>query len=264
LHLCEYLLLTMNDEITQKALSTAKGNQYFDWFKSTYEVAFENLAQKRGVTESIRLFDIRLTAAIGTEILVNENFRYAKLEEEKEAYALMLKLSNIWFSYEALMHACEKEGLLKNPKSKIDALGDDTLTKLTQEYEFFNVQLDFWGMSGRIKGNSAHTLDLQEYIDHLTRSATSKEQQTTLKDVYNRFTNNDFFSIKEALAFAYAVRNQYVHAGEAPNSGVKYISTKIIVLRTSFDFLVLLCLRLGELLMDGRAHRIAPPTASAS
>jgi hypothetical protein len=137
-------------------------------------------------------------------------------------------------------------------------LSDAAVGRLEGDYEFFDVRLSFWGMGGRIDGNAEHRPDLQQYIDHLTKGATSKEQKNTLADVYNRFTNNDIFSIKEALAFAYAVRNQYVHSGEAPISGVKDIGTKLVVLNISFDFLVLLCLRLGELLLDSRAAKLTP------
>jgi hypothetical protein len=247
----------MKENSLRTPLSTTDGHEYFKWFHSTYENSFQLLLEKGGVTEAIRLFDVRLTAAIGTEISLNEHFRYADSDESQEAYTLMLKLSNIWFSYEALLHACEIEGLLKNPKSKIDALTNDTLSDLKHSYDFFDVQLDFWGMNGRITDDPSHRADLQEYTDHLIKGATSREQKETLADVFNRFTNNDFFSIKEALSFAYAVRNQYAHAGESPHSGVKYLSTKIAALKASFDFIVLFCLRLGELLMDRRSSKLA-------
>jgi hypothetical protein len=253
----------MNTINPPRALNTVDGHKYFEWFYSTYEAAFAQLSEQGGVTEPLRLFDIRLTAAIGTEITLNEKFRHADSDDNREAYRLMLKLSNVWFSYEALIHACQVEGLLKNPSAKTDALNDDTISRLEHEYNFFDVRLDFWGMGGRIDGNPDHRSDLQQYIDHLTNGATSKEQKRTLADVYNRFTNNDLFSIKEALAFAYSVRNQYVHSGEAPSSGVKNISTKLVVLKISFDFLVLFCLRLGELLMDSRTARLGLLTSTA-
>lgn len=234
--------------------------EYFESFHLTHEAAYELLSEAGGVTEEIRLFDVRLTAAIGTDVSLNKYFRHANSEENREAYMLMLKLSNIWFSYESLVQACETEGLTNKPISKIDAFSKETLGKLDHDYGFFDVQLNFWGMGGRIKDNSKYNKDRQHYIDHLTNGATSKEQRRILADVYNRFTNNDLFSIKEALAFAYAVRNQYVHSGESPESGVKHISTKINVLRISLNFLTLFCLRMGELLMDSRRLLLSTQT----
>lgn len=222
-----------------------------------YEGAFEAISEKASVNPELNLFDVRLNNAISTTITLDPNFRHAKTECNRDAYALMLRLSNIWFCYEALLHACDTENLLENTKSKMDAISSHLLHELDMEYDLFEVRLEFWGMNGNIVHNPKYRADMQRYADHLITGATSKEQKKFLADVYNRFTNNDQFSIQEALAFAYAVRNQYVHAGESPESGVKYIETKIAALKASYDFLVLFCLRLGELLIDKKLANLA-------
>lgn len=243
-------MISNNHQGHSFSLSTEPGNHFFTYFHPLYENAFDSISRVGLVDHSLMLFDIRLNHALAMEITLNSEFRYAKTDEYRKAYVLMLKLSNIWFCYEALLHACQSLHQLKSTKSKVDALDERVVSELDIKYEFSDVTLRFKGMSGRLVYEKKYRDDMQGYIDHLRTSATSREQKAYLLNVYNRFTNGDFFSIPEALSFAYAVRNQYVHAGESPDSGVQFLETKIAALAHSFDYMALLCLRLGELLID--------------
>lgn len=229
---------------------TEEGKSFFDWFHTMYECAFEELEKVSVVDADLNLFDVRLNNALSANIEMKSGFRHLHEEKHRTAYALMLKLCDIWFCYEALLIAYKAEGLLVNPRSKINALSKDVLDAIDSEHNMFEVRLEFWGMNGGIVHKGGHRADMQRYMDYLSFKATSREQKVYLPQVYNLFTNNDLFTTPQILSFAYAVRNQYVHAGESPQSGVDHVETKIAALSFSHDFLVLFCLRAGEYLLE--------------
>lgn len=249
--------MTIEHEVqASSAITTAQGELFFKWFHDLYEHAFESISSASLVDNNLRLFDVRLNHTLSTDISLVPGFRHVDTDEQREAYKLMLRLSNIWFCYEALIRACHAHGLTKNSKSKVDVLKDDVINELAHEYELFKVILEFWGMNGDLVRDKIYREDMQNYVDHLRLEATSKEQKEYLLCVFNRFTNNDPFSVPEALSFAYAVRNQYVHSGDAPESGVTHLKTKIAALQFSFDYLVLFCLRTGQLLIERKLASI--------
>ncbi len=250
-------IIFLNIDSKDKMITTLEGKEFFDWFLSMYESAYKNLSDLSNIDGDFKLFDVRLNNTLASSIDLDPKFRHAQIKFHREAYVMMLKLSNIWFCYEALVHAFKSEGLLENPRSKVNPLGDDMLEVIDKSYDIFEVRLDFWGMNGDIVRDEKYRTDMQGYMDHLISSATSKEQKQYLPEVFNLFTNNDMFSTPQALSFAYAIRNQYVHAGESPMSGVQYIETKIAALKSSYDFLVLFCLRAGECFIDKKIQKIS-------
>ncbi|NWO07526.1 MAG: hypothetical protein HLX50_18080 [Alteromonadaceae bacterium] len=235
---------------------TKEGAVYFDWFHGMYECAFEELEKISPIDVDFNLFDVRLNNALSTIIEMRQGFRHLQEESNREAYILMMKLCDIWFCYEALLMAFKSEGLVSNPKSKVNALSEDTLAYIDLYHDISDVRHEFTGMSGGLVHQGDHRGDMQKYIDHLQTSATSKGQKKYLAQVYNLFTNDNVFSISQVLSFVYAVRNQYVHSGESPLSGVKYVETKISALKFSYDFLVLFCLRAGEFLIEHKVKKI--------
>lgn len=240
-------------------MTTEAGEEFFSWFYELYEDSYQSLmeATEGKVPHYIVLFDVRLNNTLSMDITLNQRFRYAKNDLAKQVFRLMIKLTNIWFCYEAILAACDDFGLLQNNKSKTNALQSGVLNELENDYNIFDVMLKFWGMSGDLTFvDKKYRTDLQRYVDHLTKGATSFEQKQSLPHVYNRFTNRDMFSPQEALSLAYAIRNQYVHAGESPKSGVAHYSTKIAILENCHDFMVLFCLRLGQLVLDRKISQI--------
>ena len=238
---------------TNSPMTTTEGENFYQWFYELYESSFSLLidAGEGMLEKNLRLFDIRLNNSLATKISLDPNFRYAGTESAREVSRLTLRLSNKWFCYEALLAACESLGLTKGTKSKVDKIKDEVLSELDSQYDFFDVMLEFWGMADdAVHGNSKYRSDLQKYVNHLEDGATSAEQRKFRSHVFNRYTNHEMFSVQESLALVYAIRNQYVHAGESPKSGVEFYATKITILRYAHDFLVLFCLRLGTLLFD--------------
>lgn len=236
-------------------METEEGESFFTWFHDMYESAFEELEKVSVVDDDFNLFDVRLNNALAANIKMDKGYRHLHEETHRIAYALILKLSNIWFCYEALLTAYKSEGLLENPRSKINALSDSVLSDIDSHYGIFQVRLEFYGMNGGIVHKGGHRADMQRYMDYLSAHATSREQKEYLPQVYNLFTNNDLFSTPQILSFAYAIRNQYVHAGESPLSGVDHVETKIAALSFSHDFLVLFCLRAGEYLLEYKRNK---------
>ncbi len=226
----------------------------FDWYHDDYEISYEKLIEsfEGDIDKDIRLFDIRLQMALSTNIIFNSGFRYAKTDTSKEVSRLTLRLLNVWFSYESLLNACNNSSLLIN-KSKTTSLSEDILEELLGEYQFEIMTESFWKHhSDKVHSSSKYREDSQRYIDYLKDGATSKSQKRALHNIFNIFTNNEDMTINDVLSLVYAVRNQYVHSGESPKSGVKYFTTKIEVLKNAHDFLVLLCLRLATLVIDKR------------
>lgn len=237
-----------------------KDNEYlYDWWYSIYLDEFEiyNEYTEGDWDKGIKVFDIRLNLALSSNITFDKDFRYTKTDKSREVSKLTLMLTNQWFCFEALLSVCKSHGLSKNTQNKTAALTEETISLLESEYEFNRAIDSFWDFNTNlINSNGLYRYDLQDFVAYLNEEA-SRGQKRSLLHVHNKFTNNDQFSIENILALAYAVRNQYVHAGDTPKSGVKYYTTKIAVLKNTHDFLVLLNIALASLLLKGINSAVA-------
>ncbi|TOK68664.1 hypothetical protein, partial [Vibrio parahaemolyticus] len=112
---------------------TEEGKSFFDWFYAMYECEFEELEKVSTVDSDFNLFDVRLNNALSASVEMKSGFRHLQDEKHRTAYAMMLKLCDVWFCYEALLIAFNSEGLIENPRSKVNALSEDTLDIIESE-----------------------------------------------------------------------------------------------------------------------------------
>ncbi|HGY9581379.1 TPA: hypothetical protein ACOJPN_005095 [Vibrio harveyi] len=233
------------------AVTISDNEWLYDWWYSEYLEEFEtyNEYTEGEWAQNIKVFDIRLSLALSSKISFDSNFRYTKTEKSRDVSRLTLMLSNQWFCFEALLDVCKEHGYLANSRSKTTSISLETLELLSQEFEFERAIDSFWNINrDLIRSNSKFRPDLQKFVAYLSEKA-SKGQKKSLLHVHNKFTNNDDFEVHDVLALAYATRNQYVHAGDTPKSGVNFYTTKIAVLKNTHDFLVLLNVALSSLVL---------------
>lgn len=233
------------------AVTISDNKWLYDWWYLEYLEEFEtyNEYTEGKWAQNIKVFDIRLSLALSSKISFDSNFRYTKTEKSRDVSRLTLMLSNQWFCFEALLDVCKEHGYLTNSRSKTTSISLETLELLSQEFQFERAIDSFWDInSDLIRSNSKFRPDLQKFVAYLSEKA-SKGQKKSLLHVHNKFTNIDDFEVHDILALAYAIRNQYVHAGDTPKSGVNFYTTKIAVLKNTHDFLVLLNVALSSLVL---------------
>ena len=166
----------------------------------------------------LRLFRIRLRLSLGVKFSFDTKYALVKDAQVKEAYIMILRCNEAWFSYEAMKAYCLSLGLTKTISTPVDIFTQQTLTdefKLTGIINTINEILS----KNVIKSVKARE-DIADYINFLEGHAKGN-LRGLLSATQTKIRNNESLVHKELLSIVYATRNIFVHAGETAKSGIK-------------------------------------------
>ena len=206
-----------------------------------------------GPDGGIRRFDVRLRLVMGMSITLDDQVAQVRSKNTMDTNLLYLEMTHTWFAYEAFLDflkGCGYRGFKTNIEGKLQKhprllhlhnLRDACRTVLRKE----------------LLNRANRQVDLIEFVRyladqiHLVKGRPSKHKQA-LED-FAKQLGQDLPRApehKHLLGFAYSLRNLFVHAGEAAKSGVDSYRTKIYSLRLLIDYLVVLQLQMGAVLLE--------------
>lgn len=253
------------------SLHTAEVLEYFNaHYKEVESHAGDNI---------FKSFTSRMLLAIYSEM----TFPGLPVEvDEVEVHVATSKLSESWFAYETLLPIIFKFGFASDKpekiKSSIDVSSIQEAIALHRNFAvvgtpfgnasvFDDARITDGYLQILMKGavdifcesiqSIISTADsrekVQSYLIHLEKNSKGAQKELLLLS-YNAVTG----SFSEAAPFhimsiAYAVRNQYVHAGEIPISGIEDLNVKAALLSACFTFVSQYALIVATQLMD---HKI--------
>lgn len=254
------------------SLHTAEILEYFNaHYKDVENHAGDNI---------FKSFTSRMLLAIYSEM----TFPGLPIEvDEIEVHVATSKLSESWFAYETLLPIIFKFGFEADKPEKIkSSVGASSIQEaLALRRNFAVVGAPFGKASvfddSRITDGYLQILmegavgifcesiqsifstansreKIQSYLIHLEENSTGVQKELLLLS-YNAVTN----SLSNATPFhimsiAYAVRNQYVHAGEIPISGIEDLNVKAALLSACFAFVSQYALIVATQLMDHKLN----------
>lgn len=185
--------------------------------------------------------------------------------EEMETHIFTSKLSEAWFAYETLLPNIVRLGFESEKPKKIEKFGsantiqeaialhrnfaitgipfgkastfDDT--RITDAYLEILIEgsiKDFCDRIWIITSKADSRSKIQAYLLHLEEHSLGLQKDLLLL-AYNTITNSTHATAPHhVMSIAYAVRNQYVHAGEIFSSGIKDLNLKSALLAACFNF----------------------------
>jgi hypothetical protein len=238
-------------------MPTSQTLNILDYFSENYK-NIENLTNIR----EFKIFNSRVLLAIYSEI----TFPGLPFEiAEMETHIFTTKLSEAWFAYETLLPAIAALGFESDKPEKIKPYGsantiqeaialhrnfaspgvpigkatifDDTrITDVYLEILMEGAIDDFCQSIRSITSTTDSRDKTQAYILHLEKHSLGLQRELLLLS-YNAITNSDSTTAPHhVMSIAYAVRNQYVHAGETFNSGIEDLGIKSTLLSACFTF----------------------------
>lgn len=229
----------------------------FDYFSEYYKHIDNNLH-----FSAFKSFNSRALLAIYSEI----SFPGLPINvDEMETHIFASKLSEAWFAYETLLPIIIEFGFESEKPEKINRFGSASsiqeaialhrnfaspgippgkatifdATRITDAYleNLMEDSINEFCKSIRSITSTTDSRDkTQEYILHLEEHSLGLQKDLLLLS-YNAITNSVSTTAPyHVMSIAYAVRNQYVHAGEIFSSGTEDLSIKSTLLAACFTF----------------------------
>jgi hypothetical protein len=221
----------------------------FDSYQRTYAAYWASPSTKRQAPHSIvRKFDVRMRLALGLQISFDTKYAQTRTPEIAHLYKLTLKINEAWFAYEALLNICESANLVKLQK-----VGSKTKMLNTDPFEFavldnFSLSAEIVAFNEHLQANLLHKNNLRAdmigYVHHLIEHS-GPGLRKTIRRCLRKLNLDKQLHFVDILNLIYAIRNLYVHNGDAAKTGVKNYTTKIKLLENIADFLLLICLKIG-------------------
>jgi hypothetical protein len=202
---------------------------------------------------------LRMPFAI-KQIELDYEFLREKMEDMKELHKFLYKLTDLWFAYETFFKLYEKINnfIFPNNFSKTNWIDE-------QSYSSFQTQI----VSNSINtANNQLNIDfvasdeidtLKNYLTHCANLA-AKSNSIGQKNNLNRIVDNygQYLSFRDLLSVTYAIRNNYVHNGEATitNAGLDNLNfrfdetQKLKLVKICYNFLAIFTVNIANTLID--------------
>jgi len=223
--------------------------QLFTSYQQTYAAYWTIPTTQRQAPHSIvRKFDVRMRLALGLQISFDTAYAQTRTPEIAHLYKLTLKINEAWFAYEALLSICASANLVKLQK-----VGSKTKMLNTDPFEFdtlnsFSLSGEILAFNEHLQTNLLHKNNLRAdvigYVHHLIEHS-GPGLRKTIRRCLRKINGNKQLHFVDILNLIYAIRNLYVHNGDAAKTGVKNYTTKIKLLENIADFLLLICVKIG-------------------
>jgi len=246
--MAKVLQSTNTDKPIFIATNEAKFHELYDTYIDVYTKYWDIPEKNRMLSQGlVRKFDVRLRLVLGLSIQFNTKYAQTKTPNVAQLYQLKLKLNEIWFAYEALLAVCEEgrhtQVIQMGRHQKLCNTNPFTLNKLAvlgleNEMQAFNTYL-----AAHLLHDERYKNDTIDYLQYLYDNS-SRGLKPPLKRCIRKIDQQKDLDFVNILSFTYAIRNLYVHNGDAAKTGVKYYTTKVKLLQNVSDFMVLICLKI--------------------
>lgn len=232
--------------------------------------------EKRAGDNFFKNFTSRMLLAIYSEM----TFPGLPIEvDEVGVHVATSKLSESWFAYETLLPIIFKFGFEADKpekiKSSVDVSSIQEAIALHRNFAvvgapfgkasvfddsritdgYLQVLMEgaidiFCGSIQSIVSTADSREKVQSYLLRLENNSKGVQEELLLLS-YNAVTNSPSgVTSFHIMSIAYAVRNQYVHAGEIPVSGIEDLNVKAALLSACFTFVSQYALIVATQLMD--------------
>ena len=221
--------------------SAAIGVPLYELYSKNALILIRNIKQDKSISNFER-FNKRLKISWGLRIEFTDNLAITQATT-RNCYALMLKLSDLWFAFEHLGNAVTdifpKD---KDPKSKVDFYTDDTLSILKFDKITKNFNSLLWE---HVLHRSPWRRDMYPYFSYL-KNNTKGGVAARISETIDYIKKKQELSERHLFSLAYGIRNLYIHVGVSAALGGRNYEVKEYFYMVLYDTLILFSLQLGN------------------
>jgi len=199
---------------------------FFDLYNFTFQKI--NDIYQDDIPRKLRLFNIRFRLALDIEIKFKGDITLTKTKEVRDTYILIIKLLEIWNSYEAFIHYLNELNcyIIKN----------QAVYKKISKKILESANVLFWlknatnQIKDECKENNNFKNDFSKYIERIKNDENLRDNlKVSCSNILNIFDKSEEISGQELIALIYAERNMYYHNGETAKMGMSYANRKKIL-----------------------------------
>jgi len=196
--------------------SVELGERLYEEYTLASKPLLARTAQDRSGLGTFAAFHRRFLTSWYMKIDLSEVPRLTQ-QETRDCYILMLKISDLWFSFEHLSKIAESDIKKKSGKSSVDLYDSATLasTGLDVVTEHFNSMLNT-----RVLYQSKWRQVIYKLLAYL-KNNTVNHTQRTLGEIRDLIKDRKPLQTKHSFALVYGLRNLYVHKGVTASLGSK-------------------------------------------
>ncbi len=176
---------------------------------------------------TLRQFNIRIKLSLDIKIDFEGKIEVTKSSTVRELYSLLIKLLEIWNSYEALKHYTIEIGVASRSES-IYKMYSQKFLKDFGCLQILRETLD--QLKDKYKNSHTFSGDFRTYISRIdSNSEISTNLKNSCKSILEYFEGTKIISGIEIIALIYSERNMYYHNGETVIYGMYHNNRKILL-----------------------------------
>lgn len=227
--------------------------KHFEEYKKYSKLLIQKIDEDKANISEFDTFNRRFKISRNITIRFNDELKITR-EDTRKCYELMLKLSDLWFAYEHLLHVCEQiipppqpnsNKCNKYPEEKYRLWGINDLIELGNSL--------FWQSLFHTSANRKWFYPYLGIMKKNTRSGT----KNLLQEVHEAVKDKNKMEVRHFLVLVYGIRNIYVHQGMNATMGSEKYHLKRLLFEALHDILSLLCIQLGTVYLKEKLHQLA-------
>ncbi len=196
-------------------------------------------------------FDTRFLLSSSLNISFDKNNILSK--DARTCYVRLLKLSDLWITYEALLKILNEQGYNAEPAAKATALKDKDASEVFELDDILtncNNQLKF-----NCLNNERFTKKIQDYLNFLAQNSSTTQVAVLNKALFSLKSIKPF-NIQEIIAIIYAIHYLFINQGETSLSKIQNLLLTRFLFEILYDFLSLASLKIGTKLIKNKTVNI--------
>ena len=211
---------------------------------------FMNLVSGK-IPELFFAFDTRFMLSSSMEISFNN--KIIRSRSARACYVRLMKITDIWVTYETLLKIVFEQGYFNNITAKASAISE------TDASSVFELDQLILTCNNQLKANcltsESYILKLQDYLTFLSKNSESTQVAVINKALYSIKSRTNF-SVQALVAMTYAIRNLFIEKGDTSIAHIKNMQLTESFFEILHDFMILASLKIATKLIDNKIEEI--------
>ncbi len=196
-------------------------------------------------------FDTRFTLSSSMDVSFNKN--EIKSKSARACYIRLVKITDIWVTYEALLRIVYEQQYFRDINAKSTAIKD-------KEGSFiFELDDILTNCNNQLKFNCLNTerniIKLQGYLSFLSQNSSTAQVAVVNNALYS-LKSRIPFKIQEIIGLILGIRNMFVNKGNTSLAHIKNLKLTKSLFEILYDFITLASLKIATKLINNKIEEI--------
>jgi len=251
----DYFASKIIQSITNIPMKTAylsDNNTQFDkLFKNYQQAKEEYLKLTNGLMPDMYfMFDTRFSLSTAMNISFGKSI---KSGSAKSCYSRLIKLSDLWLTYETMLHMVKDQGFFADKNAKATAISEVQANKIFELNDILsssNSQL-----AQKCFANSRKADKVKAYISFLAKDNTPSQVAILNRALFS-FKSGNNLGIQEFTSFIFAIHNAFAKNGDTAISRVQNLELVKSLFEVLFDYLLLSTIKIATKLIENKTQEL--------